>query len=83
MASVKHTRELGSLFSDENVLFLFADYRARVPLGLPRSKKQTVIPEYRVKLSDHDFAFGEKHKLIRSLYAACEKTKILLLATMS
>ena len=78
MASVKHARELASLFSDENVFFLSADDKARVPLGLPVSKKQTAILmhlEYKAKLPDHDFPIGEKHKLIPSVYAACKKYK--------
>ena len=78
MASVKHARELESLFLDKNVFFLSADDKARVPLGLPVSKEQTAIlmhVEYRVKLPDHDFPISEKHKLIRSFYAACEKNK--------
>ena len=46
--------------------------RARVPLGLPVSKKQTAILihlEYKVLLPNHDFAFGESHKLIPSGYS--------------
>ena len=61
MASLKHKRELVSLFSDENVFFLSADDKARVPLGLWMSKKQTEILmhlDYRVKLLDHDFPIG-------------------------
>ena len=27
--------------------------------------------EYKVFLSDHDFAFGKRHKVIPSVYAAC------------
>ena len=78
MASVKHARELTSLFSDENVFFLSADDKARVLLGLPVLKKQTAILmhlDYRVKLPDHDFPIGGKHKLIPSVCAACEKNK--------
>ena len=78
IASVKHARELASLFSDENVFFLSADDKARVSVGLPVSKRQTTILmhlEYRVKLLDHDFPIGGKHKLIPSVYAACEKNK--------
>ena len=76
MATVKHARELASLFSEENVFFLSADDKARVPLGLPVSKKQTAILmhlEYKVQLPDHDFPIGEKHKLIPSVYASCRK----------
>ena len=87
MASVKHARELASLSSNENVFFLSADEKTRVPLGLPVSKKQTAILmqfEYRVKLPDHDFPIGEKYMLIPSVYLTCEKKmKTVLLATAS
>ena len=78
MSSVKHARELASLFLDENVFFLSADDKARVPLGLAVSKKQTTILRhlrYSVKLPDHDFPIWEKHKLVLSVYAAFEKSK--------
>ena len=49
-----------------------------MPLGLLVSKKQTAILmhlEYTVKLPDRDFAIGEKHRLLPSVYAACGKSK--------
>ena len=67
-----------ALLSDENIFFLSADDKARVPLGLSVSKNQTTILmplEYRVKLPDHDFPIVEKCKLISSVYTACEKNK--------
>ena len=76
MASVMFTRELAILFGDNHMFFLSQDDKARVPLGLPISKKQTAILmhlEYKVTLPDHDFPIGEKHKLILSVYAACLK----------
>ena len=45
-------------------------------LGLPVPKKQTAILthlQFRVKLPDHDFPIEEKHKLIPSVYAACQR----------
>ena len=39
MASVMFTRELADLFSDNHVFFLYQDDKARVPRGLPISKK--------------------------------------------
>ena len=74
MASVKHAREFASLFSKENVFFLSQDDKARVPLGLLVSKKQTAILmhlEYKVSLPDHDFPIGGSPKLIPSVYASC------------
>ena len=78
MASVKQARELASLFSAENVFFLSAVVKARVPLGLPVSKNQTVILmhiKFRVKLPDFDIPIGEKCNLIPSVYTACVKNK--------
>ena len=43
MVSVMFTRELANLFGDHHVFFLSQDDKARVPLGLPISKKQTAI----------------------------------------
>ena len=67
MASVKYARELAELFSDEHVFFLSQDDKARVPIGLPISKKQDVMTmhlEYKVSLPDHNFPTGKSHKLI-------------------
>jgi len=76
MASVKHADELAALFGKQHVFYLSQDDKARIPLGLPVSQKQSAIlmhMEYRVRLPDHDFPIGEKHKLIPSVYAACEQ----------
>ena len=76
MASVKYARELCTMFDQSNVFFLSQDDKARVPLGIPISKKQTALlmhVEYKVKLPDHDFPIGKRHKLIPSIYAACMK----------
>ena len=76
MVSVMFTRELANLFADNDVFFPSQDDKARVPLGLLISKKQTAILihlEYKVILLDHDFPIGEKDKLIPSVYAACLK----------
>ena len=73
MAMVKMAKDLANLFS-EHPFFLSQDDKARVPIGLPISKKQTALLmhlEYKVTLPDHDFPIGENHKLIPSVYAAC------------
>ena len=73
MASVKFARELANLFGDHHEFFLSQDDKARAPLGLPISKKQTAILmhlEYKVMLQDHDFPIATKLKLIPSVYAA-------------
>ena len=74
MASVMFTREFANFFGDNHVIFLSQDDKARLPLGLPISKRQTAILmylEHKVTLPDHDFPIGEKHKLIPFVYAAC------------
>ena len=76
MASVMFTRDLKNLFGDNQVFFLSQDDKARVPLGLPISKKRTAILmhlEHKVTLPNHDFPIGEKHKPIPTVYAACLK----------
>ena len=76
MASVKQADELAELFPPETVLYISQDDKAKVPLGLPISKKQTAILmhlEYKVLLPDHDFAIAPAHKLIPSVMAACLK----------
>ena len=58
MASVKYTRDLVELFSDEHVFVLSQGDKARVLIGLPVSKKQDVMLmhlEYKVSFPDHDF----------------------------
>ena len=78
MASVKFAKELASLFHKDHVFFLSQDDKARVPMGLPISKKQTCVLmhlEYKVQLLDHDFPLGEKAKLIPSVYASLVKKK--------
>ena len=69
---IKQVDELASLFPASLVFYSSQDDKARVPLGLPISKKQTAILmhlEYKVSLPDHDFTVGECHKLIPSVYA--------------
>ena len=78
MASVKYARDFAEFFSDEHVFFLSKDDKARVPIGLPVSKKQDVMLmhlEYKVSLPDQAFPIGKQHKLIPSVYASrkCQK----------
>ena len=66
--------EFACLFDPNEVFYLSQDDKAKVPLGLPISKKQTAIlmhVDYKVTLPDHDFPIGAKHKLIPSVYAGC------------
>ena len=66
--------EFACLFDQKTVFYLSQDDKAKVPLGLPISKKQTAVlmhVEYKVCLPDHDFPIGSQHKLIPSVYASC------------
>ena len=54
------------MFGPETCLFLSIDDKARVPLGLTCANKQAPIimhMEYKVRLPDHNFVVGERHKL--------------------
>ncbi len=80
MASVKYAKELAALFTDKNVFFLSQDDKARVPIGIPISKKQTAIlmhMDHLVSLPDHDFPIGERHKLIPSAMQHAFKKMVL------
>ena len=67
--------EVAHLFGPQAVLFLSNDDKARVPLGLAAASLQAPLLmhlEYRVRLPDHDFVVGQRHKLIPSVYGVCE-----------
>ena len=69
---MKFSKNLACLFGNQNMFFLSQDDKARIPLGLPVSKKQTAILihlEYKVLLPDHNFATVERHKFILLVYA--------------
>ena len=70
----KNVEEFACLFDPESVFYLSQDDKAKVPLGLPISKKQSAIlmhVDYKVTLPDHDYPIGSQHKLIPSVYANC------------
>lgn len=71
-------QDLASMMGQECVFFMSQDDKARIPLGISAANKQSRIVmhmQYRVKLPDHDWVIAERHKLIPSVYAACEFTK--------
>lgn len=73
-AVCKSVDEFACLFEPETVFYLSQDDKAKVPLGLPVSKKQTAVlmhVDYKVSLPDHDYPIGSQHKLIPSVYANC------------
>ena len=73
-ATVSYLKDLAVAMGNECVLFLSQDDKARVPLGLPASNKQSPIMmhlEYRFEFPDHDWVVAERHELIPSVYATC------------
>ena len=67
-------QSLDPLFGPDAMTFLSNDDKARIPLGLAAANLQSPILmhlEYKVRLNDHDFVVGGRHKLIPSVYAEC------------
>ena len=67
--------EVARQFGPQAALFISNDDKARVPLGLAAASLQAPILmhlEYKVRLPDHDFVVGNRHKLIPSVYGVCE-----------
>ena len=68
-------RCLDLLFGPDAMNYVSNDDKARVPLGLAAANLQSPILmslDYKVRLNDHDFAIGNRHKLIPSVYCECE-----------
>lgn len=71
-ASIRYVEFLASILGPSNVSFISHDDKARVPIGITASQKQSLLLihlEYRVNLPDHDWVTAEKHKLFLSVYA--------------
>lgn len=69
-----YVQDICSIFGPKLVSFLSVDDKAKVPLGIAAATKQAPILmhlEYEVRLPDHTFAVGERHKLIPSVNALC------------
>ena len=63
------------LFGPESVFVVSIDDKAKVQLGITAATRQAPLimhMEYEVRLPDHDFVVASKHKLVPSVYAACE-----------
>ena len=66
--------DICKIFGNKSVTFYSNDDKARVPLGMAAANKQSPILthlDYKVKLPDHTFSIGDRHKLIPSVYANC------------
>ncbi|ESO12940.1 hypothetical protein HELRODRAFT_159530 [Helobdella robusta] len=70
--TVHHLCELASFFGPANTTVISQDDKCRVPIGITAAKMQAPMlmhMEYRVRLPDHDWVIGDRHKLIPSVYA--------------
>ena len=71
-------KAIDPLFGSDAVVYLSMDDKAKVSLGLAAAKLQAPILmhlDYKVRLNDHDFVVGGRHKLIPSVYSQCELLK--------
>ncbi|CAB4063341.1 unnamed protein product [Lepeophtheirus salmonis] len=68
-------KDLDLLFGPDAINYLSNDDKARVPVGLAGSNLQAPVlisRKYKVRLLDHNFAVGTRHKLTPSAYAKCK-----------
>ena len=66
--------EVANIFGPLPTLFLSNDDKARDPLDLAAASLQTLILMHlscKVRLPDHDFVVGAKHKQFFSIYGVC------------
>ena len=69
-ASINALEDIASMLGPGEVTFHSQDDKAKVPIGLTASKKQSPLlmhMEYEIKLPDHDYVVAQKHKLIPSV----------------
>jgi len=74
MSFVNDIQQLEELFGPDQILFLSNDDKARVPIGLAAATLQSPLLmhlEWAVRLPDHDFVVGPRHKLTPSVIAVC------------
>ena len=67
-------KALELLFGPDCTNYISADDKARILLGQPAANCQAPILmhiDYKVRLPDHNFVVGERHKLIPSVYGIC------------
>lgn len=60
------------MLGDLQVAFISQDDKARVPIGMTATNKQSpflMCVEYPVKLPDHNWVVADRHKLVPSVYA--------------
>ena len=68
-------KKLDLLLGPDVLGYYSIDDKAKVPLALAAAKIQSPIlmnMEYKVRVNDHDFVVGGRHKLIPSVIAECK-----------
>ena len=68
-------KDIDQLFGSEAVNYLSTDDKAKVHIGKTAAKAQAPMlmhVAYKIRLPDHDFNVGDKHKITPSVYAVCE-----------
>ncbi|CAF0723360.1 unnamed protein product [Adineta steineri] len=73
-SSIRDIKQIAYTLGNQAVFYLSQDDKCRIPMGIPAAHKQAPLimsMKIQIKLPDHDFAVGTKHKLIPSIYGAC------------
>ena len=82
ISSIRAFEEIAANSGPEDVAFHSLDDKAKVPIDITATKKQTLLfmhMKYQVTLSDHNFVIGSKHKFIPSVIGDMKvvKSKVL------
>ena len=70
-----YLKDIASHFGQNSVFAVSIEDKAKIPIGITAAKHQAPLVmhmDYQIRLPDHDFVKGAKHKLIPSVYAACQ-----------
>ena len=68
-------KDIDHLFGSDAVNYLSTDDKAKVHIGKTAANAQAPLlmhVGYKIRLPDHDFVVGDKHKITPSVYAVCE-----------
>ena len=74
-ANKSFLQDIVTLLGPESVFIVSTDDKAKAPLRITAATHQTPFVmhmEYEVQLPNHNFVVASKHKLVPSVYAACE-----------
>ena len=68
-STIRDLKQIACTLGNETVFYLSQDDKCRIPMGIPAAHKQAPLlmsMKIQIKLPDHDFVVGTKHKLIPS-----------------